>query len=301
MPELLTAVQILASSTAEIAAASVGDSSLVKADKGLDTTWVTTQPEAPDATTKVEDEEATEEAAAVVNEEELESVVDTEAPAAEEQTEEETDTPVADSAEGEEAAACLLEDLTTPAPTLEEQGEVEAEGQALVPEAAPEEAVSFTDASPEDSAPVEEAPTTEEAVSYAEAAPVDETSTAASSLEEAPAEAPSEKTVEVLETQSEDALVVNTIQLAAASSGSFLEAVSASEPECAEETSEHEAGHCHSCHSAPSSAEEVAPPAAYGGHPAVDGSDDMMHETNEAESLVEGQTTETMVVVTAQS
>ncbi|XP_041789499.1 fibrous sheath CABYR-binding protein isoform X4 [Chelmon rostratus] len=267
MPDLLTAVKILAGSTVEIAAASVGETSLVKAvrkveedGKVLDATLEVAEPEVLEATAEVVGEEA----AVVVNMEELKSTEagadaeDADVPAAEE----ETSAPVAAAAEEEEEEAALPEEPTTSAPTAEEGGEVEAENQALAPAAAPE-AVSSAEASPEDAAPAEEATPDEEAPIAAETAPAAE----ASVEEEAAAEAAAEETVEA-------AAVVDTIQLAAAS-GSELEV--------------HEAKHCHSCHSAPSAAEEVAPPVALGGQLASEEALDITHEAKEAVSLVEGQ------------
>ncbi|XP_034543191.1 fibrous sheath CABYR-binding protein-like [Notolabrus celidotus] len=319
-PELLSAVQILAGSTIEIAAASAGDTSLVEA-------------------VQIEAKEVIAEAAAV-REEDLESVAETEAPA-EEKIAEETSAPIAP---GEEEAASP--DEPTNLALIENVEEAGAEDQALIPEVAPEdeassteapedvapavtadpvEAVSFTDISPEDSAPAEEATTTaeagpEETESSMEATPedaafseeatpdeeassdasVDETPPAAGSVEEAGAEAASEEAVDAVEIFGEAAEVVKTVQLAAASSGSDLEILSDAEPESSSEAPVHEAKHCHSCHSAPSLAEEVAPPAAFGGLLSDEGAEDLMHEAKDAVSLGEGQTTETMVMVTAQ-
>ncbi|KAM7393667.1 hypothetical protein PAMP_020522 [Pampus punctatissimus] len=287
MPDLLTAVQILADSTVEIAAASVGETSLVKAvrqieedGKSLDST--------PEASTDVKAEEGSEEAA-VVNEEEqksaevptVEEVADTEDagnPAVEVVIKEETSAPAASQEEEEEAVASLTEEPATSAPTVEEVGEVQAEDQA------PEEAVSSTEASPEDAAPAEEVTTT------AEDAPVEEeTLVVETSVEEVEAE----ETLEAVSTYTERAAVVGATQLAAASAGSDLEVLSAAEPESTSEAPVQEAKHCHSCHSAPSTGEEVAPPAAVGGQLEVqlvsEGVVDITHEAKEEVSLVEGQ------------
>lgn len=242
MPDLLKAVKILAGSTVEIAAASVGERSLVKAvremeedGKGLDSSLEVVVPEIQAATSEGVADEAAVEATVVVNEEELKSAEadaeDAEAPAAEE----ETPAPVA-VAKGEEAAS---------APTVEEVGEAEAEDQDPVTGAAPEETVSSAEAFPEDAAPAEQA-----AITAAET-PVDE----------AAAEASPEESFEA-------AAAVDMVQLAAASSGSDLEVLSAAEPESTSEAPVHEA-----CHSSPSAAEEVAPPVALGGQLASEGAD----------------------------
>lgn len=138
MPDLLTAVKILAGSTVEIAAASVGERSLLKAvrkieedGKGLDSLLEVVEPEILEAITEAVVKEAAEEGTVVVNEEELKSAeADAEAPAAEE----ETSAPVAaaEEEEQEEAAASLPEEPTTSAPSVEEVGDAEAEDQAPV-------------------------------------------------------------------------------------------------------------------------------------------------------------------------
>ncbi|XP_031723072.1 uncharacterized protein LOC116394250 isoform X2 [Anarrhichthys ocellatus] len=304
MPDLLTAVKILGGSPVEIAAASVGETSLVKAvrkmeedGKSLDLTLEVVEPEVLEATPEVLAKEEAEEGT-LVTEEELQSAeADAESPAAEELVKEETPAPVAAAAEEEEAIS-LSEEPATSTLTVEEVGEVESEDQAAVPAAAPEEAVSSTDTSPEDAAPAEEATPAEEAITAAEAAPVDETTSAAETwVEDAAAEASTEEAVEALATtHSEAAAVVDTTQLAAASSGSDLEVLSA-----ASEAPVHEAKHCHSCHSATSAAEEVAPPAALGVQLTSEEVVDITLEVREAVSLAEGQTTETMEVATTQS
>lgn len=289
LPDMLTAVKVLTGSTVEIAAASVCETSLVKAvrkiegdGKGLDSTLEVGEPEVQEATAEVVAKEAAEEAT-VVNEEEVTSAEagadaeDTEAPGPEDLIKEETSSSVV--AE-EEAAAPRSEEPATSAPIVEVVGEVEAEDQAPVPGAAPEDE---TEASLEDAAPAEEATPAEEDATSAEAAPVDETSpdettpAAETSVEEAAAEASAVDAVEAV-------AVVDATQLAAASSASDLELLSAAAPESTSEAPVQEAKHCHSCHPAPSAAEEVAPPAALGGQLASE-----VHEAKEAELLVEGQ------------
>lgn len=228
MPDLLTAVKILAGSTVEIAAASVGERSLLKAvrkieedGKGLDSLLEVVEPEILEAITEAVVKEAAEEGTVVVNEEELKSAeADAEAPAAEE----ETSAPVAaaEEEEQEEAAASLPEEPTTSAPSVEEVGDAET------------------------------------------------------SADEAAAEAPAEEPVEA-------AAVVDTVQLAAASTGSDLEVLSAAEPESTPEAPVHEAK---SCHSAPSAAEEVAPPVALGGQLVSEGAMDIMEAVSQSKNIL---------------
>lgn len=279
MPDLLAAVKILAGSTVEIAAASISEKSLVNAvqqiqedGKGLDSMVEVVQPQILEATTDLVAETAT----VVVNEEEPKSaeagaadeVID-----AEEVIAEETSAPAV--AEEEEATASSPEEATTSAQTVEEVGEVEAEDQALKPDAAPKEALFSIEASPEDASPTEEATIT------AEAPPVNDTSAAETSVA---AEASGEETVEAASTQSDSAAVLDTTQLAAASTVSELEVLSAAEPES--EAAVHEAKHCHSCHSAPSAVEEVAPPTDVGGELVSEGAVDTTHEVKEVASMV---------------
>lgn len=262
MPDLLKAVKILTSSTAEIAAASVGERSLVKAvremeedGKGLDSSLEVVKPEIQAATAEGMADEAAAEATVAVIPEELKSAdaEGAQAPAAEE----ETPAPVEAAKEEEEEAAPLLpEELPTSALTVEEVGEAEAEDQDPVTETAPEEPVLSAEVSPEDA---------EEATITAEA-PVDK----------AAAEALPEETFEA-------AAVVDTVQLAAASSGSDLEVLSAAEPESTSDAQVHK-----SCHSSSSAAEEVAPPVALGGQMASEGAD----VTLDSKELSQGKITE---------
>ncbi|XP_022611476.1 uncharacterized protein LOC111229426 isoform X2 [Seriola dumerili] len=314
MPDLLTAVKILASSTVEIAAASVGETSLVEAvrqmeeeGKGLDSTLEVVEGEILEVTAEVVAKEAAEEPAVVVSEEELktaeagavEEVADAEAVEALSAEEVMTEEASAPAAAEEEAAASLPVEDTASTPTVEEAGAVTDEDQTADPEAAPEEAVSSTEASPEDTAeevtPAEEATTTAEAAPENETLPDEMTPAADTSVEEGADEASAEETAEV------GSAFVDTAQLAAASTGSDLEVLSAAEPEPSSEAPVHEAKHCHSCHSAPSAGEEEVPPAALGEELVSEGEVDLTHEAKEVVSLVEGQTTETMMVVTAQS
>ncbi|KAG7214494.1 hypothetical protein INR49_023006 [Caranx melampygus] len=305
MPDLLTAVKILAGSTVEIAAASVGETSLVEAVrqieeevKGLDSTLEVAEAEVLEVAAEVIDKEAAEEAAVVLNEEEVKSeeagaveeVADAEVvevPADEEVATDETSTPAG---KVEEAEASPPEEATASTPTAEEVGEATAEDQA------PD---SLTEASPEgrveEVTPSEET-TTAEAAPETETSPDESTPAADASVEEGADETSAEEAAELVSTHSEDAAVVDTSQLAAASTGSELEVLTAAEPEATSEAPAHEAKHCHSCHSASSAGEDVMPPAALEEESVCEGVQDLTHEAREAVSLVEGQTTETMVV-----
>lgn len=268
MPDLLTAVKILAGSTVEIAAASVGERSLVKAvlkieedGKNLDSSVGVVESKILEATT----EEVAEEGAVVENEEELKSAEDAEAPA----VEEESSVPevvAAEEEELEEAAASPPEEATTSAPIVEEIGEAEPEDQGAVTEAATEEVVSSpTEASPEDAGPAEEATPAEESVLTA----------AETSVDEAAAEAPAEEPTEA-------PAAVDTVQLAAASTESGLEVLLAPEPQSTPEASVQEVK---SCHCAPlATAGEVAPPAALGEQLVDEAAMEMTEESKEAVS-----------------
>ncbi|CAJ1052946.1 fibrous sheath CABYR-binding protein-like [Xyrichtys novacula] len=331
-PELLSAVQVSAGSTVEIAAASVGDTSLVEVvhvikedENGLSFTAVT---EILEESTEMEAKEALEETAAESEEvlETGEAVVKIEAPA-EEKVAVKTSAPAA-LEEEQEVAASPDESLLQ---TEEKVEDVGTEDQALVtgaapPEeatpaeeastaadaASPDEEASSTNISPEDSVSAEaaavETDSTEASPEDAEAVgettpaegaasdtPVDETPAAVGSVEETVAE--SEEAAEVVETQGDGVEVVKkTVQLAAAS-GSDLEILSTAEPEPSSDTPARETTHCTSCHSNPSLAEEVAPPAAFEDEDA----EDVMSEAQEEVSLVEGKNTETTMMVSAQS
>ncbi|KAF3687205.1 hypothetical protein EXN66_Car002877 [Channa argus] len=295
IPDLLTAVKILTGSTVEIAAASVGEKRFVNAiqqieggERGLDSTVDVSQPEILEATIEL----TTKEAAAGVNEEELKS---SEAGAVEE------------AADAEDTEEVFAEKTSAPADAVEEGGATEpppeeatgatqtvgeAEEEALEPEAAHKEALSSTKASPEDAPPAEEATPTEEATTSAEAPPVDGmlmTPGTQTSAEEVAAEASAEDTVEAASTQREAVAVVNTTQLAAASTVSNLEVLSAADPES--EAAVHEPKHCHSCHSAPAAAaKEVVPHAAAAeGEMVSEGAVDIILGPKEVALLVEGQ------------
>ncbi|AWP06328.1 AIF-MLS domain containing protein isoform 2 [Scophthalmus maximus] len=355
LPDLLTAVKNLGSSTVEIAAASVGETSLVKAVRqmeedgnGSDSTLEMVEADVLEATAKV----VSEEAADTVSKEELKSAVASavedvaeaevaEAPSIEEGMTEEMSAPAAAEEEEElEAAAFPPEEATTSAPAVGKVEEINTGDRASAPDAAPVEAVASTEASSEDVAeevtpgkvsaeetaseaapddvaeevkpgeasveetapdevtPAEEATTTAEAAPENETSPDEMTPAAETPVEEGEDEASAEDAAKAVSTHSDAEAVLDTAQLATASTGADLEVLSAAEPESSSETPAHDTRHCHS---APSAGEDVAPPPALGEELVSEGKVYVSHEANEAVSLVLEQTTETMVVVTAQS
>ncbi|XP_040042389.2 uncharacterized protein mgarpb isoform X1 [Gasterosteus aculeatus] len=268
LPDLLTAVKVLAGPPIEIAAASV-ENSLVE---GLDFPLKVVEPEAVEATTEEVAKEAQE--VTMVNEESK--------PADAEQLVEEGTAASVEAALEEEVAASLSEEATTSVLAVEEEEgekeeEVQSEDQTADSAAVREEAAASSDTPPEDAAPAEEATTA------AEAAPLDDTPPDAETwVDDVAAEA-------LAATHSEAAAVVDASQLAAASSGSDLEVLSAAGPGATSEAPGQESKRCHSCHFAPSIAVEVAPPAALGVQPSGEEDVDVAEEVKEAESLVEGQ------------
>lgn len=269
MSDVLTAVKILAGSTVEIAAASVGEKSLVNAvqhiqenGKELDSTVEVIRAEILEAAADL----VSEETSVAVNEEDLKSA---EADAADEAADakdseeliaEETSAPAV--AEEEEAATSSPEEASA-----RNAEEVETEDRA-----APKDDISPTEASPEDASPTEEADTsTAEASADDDTSPGEMTPAAETSAEEAAAETSGEDVVEAAFTHSEGVAVVDMTQLAAASAASELEAPV------------HEAKHCHSCPSAPPAAEEVVPPTAVGGKLVSMGAVNLTHGAKEVE------------------
>lgn len=254
VPDLLSAVKLLAGSTVEIAAASVGERSLVKVvrqieedGKSIESTLEAVEPEVLESPKEVGADEAAVEAAAEDDKGELKSAggdaKDAEAPVAEE----ETPAPVMAAEDEEMTAASPSEEPTTSAPTEEQSGNTEAEEQPPVAEAAPLEAVSPMEASSEDAAPTEEVTI---------------------SVEEA------EEPVEGTE-------AVETVQLAEASSEVDAEVLSAAESESGAPV--HEAK---SCHCAPAAApnplaDELAPPIAVEGELACGETTDLTQEPEE--------------------
>lgn len=180
MPDLLTSVKLLASPTVEIAAASVGERSLVdvvrqieEEGKSTDSTVDVAGPEIQEAPVEAVADEAAVEEAAEENKEEMKvsegDPEDAEAPAAEEET------PVSSTAaEGDEEKTVAPPPEEPAAPTEEQVGEAQADA-ALVEAQSPEEPVTTEEAPPADevtAAPDEaEEPTAEyaEPVQLAEA------------------------------------------------------------------------------------------------------------------------------------
>ncbi|XP_030586369.1 fibrous sheath CABYR-binding protein isoform X2 [Archocentrus centrarchus] len=292
VPDLFAAVKILASSTTDIAAASVGENSLVEAVRQIEGEGKgheVLEAEALEALAK----EASEGAAVVEGEEELKSEEDEEGAGAED-----AQIPAAEevvrAGEEEAAVGSHPQETTSSTPTVDEpEAEDAAPEEAISPEdAAPaEDAISSEDAAPaEDAISSEDAAPAEEATSTAEAAPVDESSPdEIAPAGEAAAETSAEETVEA---------AVGTTQLAAASVGADLEVLSPADAKLTSGSPLHAEKPCHSCHAAPSAGEEVAPPAAVGEELVTDGGVDTSHEAKEAGSA---QTMEATVVVTVQS
>lgn len=254
VPDLLSAVKLLAGSTVEIAAASVGERSLVKVvrqieedGKSIDSTLEAVEPEILESPTEAGADEAAVEAAAEDDKGELKSAggdaKDAEVPVAEE----ETLAPVTAAVDEEEkTAASPSEEPTTSAPIEEQTGDAEAEEQPPVAEAAPLEAVSPMEASSED------APTEEVTVSVEEA-----------------------------EEPVEGAEAVETVQLAKASSEVDAEVLSAAESESGAHVHEAESCHCAPPAAPNPSADELAPPIAVEGKLACGETTDLTQESEE--------------------
>ncbi|XP_030004221.1 uncharacterized protein mgarpb isoform X4 [Sphaeramia orbicularis] len=283
MPDLLSAVKVLAGSPVEIAAASVGDHSLVEVirqterdKKGLDSTMAGLQkPDALEATEEeIVNKEASEGADVAVDKEvkpveEVAEAEDAEALATKEVNTEETS---AYSVEEKEAISIIEEPS---APTVEEVGEVDD----VAPDTTSEEEASVVTAFPEEAFPVVDDITT----ITAEHTPGDEASVEEAAT--AAAEASSQETVEA-------ALVGDKTQLAAASTGSSMEGLSTTAPESALEIPVEGVKHCLSCHSVFAEGKKVAPPAAVGEQ--LKGAVEFTHE---AVTLEEGQTRELTVMI----
>ncbi|XP_061626000.1 fibrous sheath CABYR-binding protein [Phyllopteryx taeniolatus] len=276
VPDLLTAVKILAGSTVEIAAASVGESSLMRAarhieedGKGLDSVLEVLQLEVLEGTEDSVAKEPLNETVVITNEEELdpaEVVSGDEEPSAEvkvspeEMTTEEAPSPATD--EEEEVPP---EEAAPLGPTQENAGGMHAEDQNPAPD--PEDDNIPEEASPEEAAPSAEASKTAEAA-VDEELPVDGTS-----VEEAEeAEAPTEETVAASEEEG--------------TSQSEIEVLSAAEPE----------SNCHH-----DSLAEVSMPTADQPSQILEEAVDEMKESRDAVSPVEAQSPEAVVVVISQS
>ncbi|XP_029019423.1 fibrous sheath CABYR-binding protein isoform X2 [Betta splendens] len=267
--DLLTAVKVLSGSTVEIAAASVGEKSLVNAvqqiqedREALNSSEEVVKPEILEAPA-----ESFAETAAAVDEEEAESA---EAAADDELSDDEEVV-----AEEAPAPAPAEEAFTASPQAVDEVVEEAVEDPVLNPDAPPKEAFFVIEASPEDASPAEQV------TIAAEAPPADGASGAQSSEEALGEEAP-----EAASTQA------HVTQLAAASTASEPHVLSAAEPES--DAPGHRAEHCHSCHSAPS-AEEAAPPTDAGQEPISEGGVDTTHEVKEVASPVT-KTSENMMV-----
>lgn len=247
-------------STAEIAAASVGEKDpmeTVQQTEGEGKGHEVLETEALEEASEAVAKEASEEGAVVEGEEEVKSgegeksAEDAQTPAAEEVITEVTSA-LAAAVDEEAAAGSHPEETTSPMTTVDE---AEAEVRP-----APEEAIAA-----EDVAPAEEATVTSEAAPLDEILPADQ----------AAAETPAEETAEA---------AVSTTQLAAASAGADLKVLSVVEAEPTSGAPVHEEKPCHSCHSAPSAGEEVAPPAAVGEELITDGAVDTSQEAKDAAS-----------------
>ncbi|KAK5621822.1 hypothetical protein CRENBAI_011409 [Crenichthys baileyi] len=196
------------------------------------------------------------------------------------------DTEEEKSAEVEEVTQHLtIEELSaeqSPAPAAEQEEEERAasfpqvEDNTIMPDSAPKEAISSSEAYPEDSFSSDEAWHAEEVIVTGEA------------------------TREEEETKSEEitfGTVGETTQLAAASTKPNLEVLSAVEPESPSSTGPVDKEEpCHNCHNCPPSSK--APPPALGDDmPAMD----LAQEAKEESSPLTKQTMENEVVATAQS
>lgn len=248
VPDLLSAVKLLAGSTVEIAAASVGERSLVKVvrqieedGKSTDSTLEAVEPEileSPTEAVAAEDDQG-ELKSAGGDAEDAEALVE---------EEEETPAPVtAAEDEEEKTAAFPFEELTTSALTEKQTGDAEAEEQPHVAEAAPLEAASPTEASSEDAAPTEKVTI---------------------SVEEA-------------EEPVEGAEAVETVQLAEASSEVDAEVLSAAESDSGSPVHEAESCHCAPPAAPNPSADELAPPIAVEGELACEETTDLTQESEE--------------------
>ncbi|KAM9818782.1 uncharacterized protein mgarpb isoform 1-T1 [Syngnathus typhle] len=226
LPDLLTAVKILAGSTVEIAAASVGESSLVRAvrhieddGKGLASVLEVLQPEDLEETKDLMAKEPSNETVVLTNEEELSAV---EVVSCDETAVPEGNVSAEESAEAsspatEEEEEVPSEETTTSGPTEEENaGGIHDDDQNPTPD--PEENITPEEAPPEED-------TTEEAGISAEA-PVDKELPVAETFVEdaAEVEAPEEKTVTASEEE-------GTSQPPQADTESDMEILSVAEPQ----------------------------------------------------------------------
>ncbi|KAM4595402.1 uncharacterized protein mgarpb [Fundulus diaphanus] len=259
------AVKALASSALEIINVFVGEESLVKSlQMGAGGNELNSLKEALEPETLAAiSEGTTKETSAEASFGGEEGMSLTQGLTIEELSAEQSPAPAAEQEE-EERAASLPEEIP------------EAEENTVMLGSAPEEAVSSSEASPEDSATSDETSLAEEVIVPAEATPEEETTSEQITLER----------------------VGETTQLAAASTEQNREVLSAADPEPPSSVAAvDEEEPCHNCHTSPSSSMEAAPPAALG----EDLADmDVTQEAKETSPLTK-HTMENGGMVTAQS
>lgn len=244
IPDLLTSVKLLAGPTVEIAAASVGERSLVDVVRQIEE-----EGKGPDLTVDVDEPEIREETQALV-EAPVEALVVDDAAVAESTEENKEETKVSEE-DAEEAEALVAEEETAASFTPADGDEEKAMATP------PEEPVG--EAEPETI--LVEAQSPEEPVAIEEALPAaEEVTAAAAEAEETAAEA------------------AETVQLEEASAEADAEGLSAaeSEPEATGDEGQ-------SCHCAPP-ADDPAPPAAVEGVLACEETMDSMLESEEQDA-----------------
>ncbi|CAL8331309.1 unnamed protein product [Merluccius merluccius] len=291
LPDLLTAVTVLASSaTVEIAAASVGEKSIVEAVRQMEENRLALQvlePLMEVLAARKEEVDADGEASPDVG-----------MPVNATANSGDAETPSAESPG--EAPAHSVGEREAMAPTVEEAAVAESEVPLENP-ATEEAAPAEKESEPEETANTEDA-AAEEAPVNVECTQVEEGTLAEGS---AVSEAEAPKVVEADEMGSvpeEAAPITETGHLAAAaaadSDGADVEIVPAIEPQSTSEAPVNDAEHCSSCHASDNAEEGVAPPAELKAEVqtevqgAIDGS---------MVSPVEGPLAERMTVVTAES
>ncbi|XP_077380291.1 uncharacterized protein mgarpb [Festucalex cinctus] len=275
VPDLLTAVKILAGSTVEIAAASVGESNLMRAvrhieEDGKDFVLEALQPEALEGTQDLMAKDSSPETVVVANEAELDSteVVScdedsvTEVKVSAEEIIEEASNPAT-----EEEEEMPPEEAVPSGPSEENTEEMHAEDQT--PASDPEENITPEEAAPSAEASViAEAPVDEEL-------PVDETF----GEDAAETEPPAEEAVAASEEE-------GSTQPPETDAGSEMEVRSAAEPE----------SNCHH-----DSLTQVVTPTADQPSEILEDAGDTMNESREAPPPGETQSPEAVVVMINQS
>ncbi|XP_061686962.1 fibrous sheath CABYR-binding protein [Syngnathoides biaculeatus] len=278
VPDLLTAVKILAGPTVDIAAASVGESSLVRAarrieedGKALESALEVLQPEVLEGTKDPVAKAPLAEAVVITNEEELdpaEVVSGDGEPITEiKVSPEETTTEEAASPATDEEEEVPPEEAAPSGPTQEEAGGILPEDQNPAPD--PEANIIPEEASAEEAAPSAEPSNTADAAVEEEVPP---TETSAEETAEVEAEAPAEETVPT----SEEECTTNPPE---APTETAVEVLSDAEPES-------------NCHQDPTADQPCEILEAAG---------DQMKESREAASPAEPQSPEAVVVVISQS